>query len=271
MDLSPLARDLLARLRTLPGAGSVTLRRLGAVARLELAQPARRNALSAPMIVGLADAVQELHDGCDGLVGLILVGAEGYFCAGADFDLVTAHLATRADGVAISELMHTVTTTLADLPLVSVAVIEGGAVGGGAELATAADLRVIAQGATVRFVHTRLGLVPGWGGGTRVVRLVGAARGLQLLGAAVALDADEALSWGLADRVAGSGLAEAEAERLLAPFLEGVPAAVRAAKAVVVAARSLPRDEALAAERILFGGRWKSTENREALRQAGRG
>ncbi|KAI9219297.1 ClpP/crotonase-like domain-containing protein [Blastocladiella britannica] len=119
----------------------------------------------------------------------------------------------------MSALMHDTLTRLRRLSIVSVAAVEGHAVGGGAELTTATDLRVVTFGTTVRFVHVKLGAAPGWGGAYRLTQLLGHTKALQLLLSAKKLDGDAAVKIGLAQWVAPSGGALAKAVDVLEGYL----------------------------------------------------
>ena len=92
------------------------------------------------------------------------------------------------------------------------AVVEGGAVGGGAELATACDFRIMHKAAKIRFKHILLGLTPGWGGGSRLTSIVGRRHALRMMAGAVAVDATEALRTGLVDEVVEMTEEEEEGE-----------------------------------------------------------
>lgn len=221
------------RLRAVGGPGAVLLDLEGPVARLTLANAARSNALSGTMLAQLSEAVDRLEDWDSGL-GLVLRG-EGCrcFCAGADLALVRQGLDDPGFGRAMAQWMHALTARLRGLPLISVAAIEGAAIGGGAELATVADFRVMSRSANIRFVHATLGLSPGWGGGGRLVELIGRRQALGLLAGARRTDAQQALELGLADRLCPPDESEESARALLQAY-EGLPlASVRAAKSLV--------------------------------------
>ena len=230
---------------------------------LTLDQPERRNALSGRMLAELGDAVEALEN-WDG-VTLLVQGAGGYFCAGADLKMVSAQGTTAADAVVMGAYVRQVLTRLRRLPVVSVAAVEGGALGGGAELTTACDHRVLAADATLRFVQVSLGVCTGWGGGSRLVRMLGRARAMRLLGTAEPINAQQALDLGLADRLAPSGEAARVAAGLLASYRTHPPQAVRAMKAVVAAADDAPLDTALAVEAEAFESLWGSGANKAAL------
>ena len=148
--------------------------------------------------------------------------------------------------VQMAEFMGELLHRLRELPLLSVTAIDGYAIGGGAELATATDFRVFAAGARMAFVHARMGISPGWGGGARLVDLVGRAHALRLLALGTKVDADGAMALGLCDAVSDEGeSAAAAAERvLLRPALDHASShdALRAIKTAVSAASAVPRD-----------------------------
>ncbi len=235
---------------------AIRLERTGPVATLVLDNPASRNALTGAMIEQLEEHLDVLQGWNEGL-GLVLRGqGTRAFCAGADLGFVRAHRHDPETGERMCRRMQEVTERLRRLPMVSVAAIEGGAWGGGAELSTCTDFRVVGSSACIHFVHARLGLSPGWGGGTRLVGLVGRRRALRLLAGSEPANAQQALAWGLVDEVAQDGCTERAARALLQPFLELRPASVRAAKTLIAAADELPAREALLRERRLFTELW---------------
>lgn len=251
------------------GGGAVHLEDDAPILRLTLDHPSASNALTGRMITQLGAVIGALERQCAdpswGGVGLIVQGAGGRaFCAGADLRMVRQHLDTPLLAEHMCRLMQDLTERLSRLPLVSVAAIEGAAIGGGAELAMACDLRVLAKDAQIRFVQARMGLSPGWGGGARLVRRVGRERALRLLGAAESMAGEQALALGLVDALAAPGETALEAARRLGPFCAHAPAAQRAAKAVVALASGIP-EAAYAAERAIFTALWGGPAHRAAM------
>jgi ethylmalonyl-CoA/methylmalonyl-CoA decarboxylase len=234
------------------------------LATLTLDRPRARNALSPRMIAEFVDAVDALAR-WDG-VAVILCGAGGTFCAGSDLHFVRQALDRPELAEGMCALMQDATQRLAALPLLSVAVVQGAAFGGGAELATAADLRVAGPNARVRFVHSRLGLSPGWGGGARLTRLVGPRHALRTLALSPVIEGAHGVEMGLLDAVADDPMAHARA--LLAPALSAPAESVRAAKRVVLAGQA-PLD--LSAERARFVELWGGPAMRAALGQVPQG
>ena len=252
------------RLRALGGGGEVRVEHDGAFATLWLDHPESANALSGKMLAELADAVDQLERWPGAFVVARGAGRRS-FCAGADLRMVRDQLASPEDGLAMCRYMQGLTTRLADVPQVTVAAIEGAALGGGAELATAFDLRVVGARARLAFVQVRLGLSPGWGGGVRLVQLVGRQLALDLLGSGRSVLGEEAVALGLADAVAPDGSVVEHAVRYLERFSAGAPESVRAAKRVVRAASTSGQDEAFAVTARAFGDLWGGPANRRAL------
>ncbi|CAM9725549.1 unnamed protein product [Phaeothamnion confervicola] len=231
-----------------------------------------RAALSGTMMVQLAEKVVELEHWERG-VAVTLRGEGGRaLCAGADLQLAREHLKTAEDGQLMCRLMTDTLTRLRRLPLVSVALVEGiGAVGGGAELATACDFRIMESDATFRFVQVQMGVSPGWGGGARLAGIAGRRAALRLLAWAAPLSAADAVAAGVADVVCPPGGAEEAA----ASFLEGIlrqPSfrAVRAVKAAVASADDVSV-EARRAEARAFRETWGAPANRQSLERSSGG
>lgn len=124
------------------------------------------------------------------------------------------------------------------------------------------------RGSEIRFVHKHMGLVPGWGGAARLVRIVGSGAALQLLAGAAPLDPERARSLGLSQGTLPSAdetRALAEARAWLTQYTEGPTAVIRAVKKVVTAGRELPLEDALRTEKDIFGTVWGGPANLEAL------
>ena len=158
------------------------------VARLRMHRPDTRNALDDSLAQGLFDAFGEP----DASV-VILAGDEDAFCSGLDLNL------DASERVAVSDLLYRVYERMLSCPVPIVASIPGHAVGGGAQLAIASDLRVAAPSAQIRFAGPGHGLAVGaWG----LPSLVGRGRSTDLCLSMRPVTAEEALVIGLVDRVA---------------------------------------------------------------------
>ncbi|KAL7748974.1 hypothetical protein RI367_005623 [Sorochytrium milnesiophthora] len=191
------------------------------VALVQLDNAGKHNALSGKMMAQLADCVDTLQEHADKL-GFVIVTGRGSFCAGLDLGMAKDRVATSAAGKDMSTLMHDTLTRLQRLPLVSFAAIEGYALGlfrGGAELSVACDFRVVTYGSIVRFVHLKMGASPAWGGGTRLERLLGPTRALQLLLSCRKLSGQDAVDMGFAQHIAPSGEAVQKAVDVVETWL----------------------------------------------------
>jgi enoyl-CoA hydratase/carnithine racemase len=134
------------------------------------------------------------------------------------------------------------------LPIPIIAAVNGLAYGGGAELASRCDLRVLDPAATICFSETKLGLMPDWGGGVALTRLIGPARAADLILTGRKIDANEAMALGLANRVSAPGASVAEAIALAESIASNGPRAVRSALEVIRRTPDMPLQEALALE-----------------------
>ncbi|MET0681476.1 MAG: enoyl-CoA hydratase/isomerase family protein [Burkholderiales bacterium] len=207
------------------------------VLRVTLNRPAKRNALSRAMLRELK-AVFDAHAGLDDLRLAVLGGAgDVAFCFGADL----ADLAGARDEEATAEFVAAATAALDAVrrfPVPTVAVLNGAALGGGAELALACDMRLAAAHARVGYSHAEIHTATGWGGGPDLARLAGYAAAMELLASARALTADEARALGLVNHVAPAGVDLLElVERFLEPMRERPPHVMRALKAQALAER----------------------------------
>lgn len=245
------------------GPGRVHLRLDGSRAELVLDNPTERTAFSLRMMSDLAAALDAIL-AWDGSVVVVRSTCHRVFCAGAHLGDIHRVLASSAGGAEMTRLMGSLLDALRGQPAVVIAALRGLAVGGGAELLTACDHRVAVDGARVRFLHGTLGLAPGWGGAGRLVEIVGRRQALRLLTTARPVGASEAHRLGLVDAVAPD--LDAGLEDFVTPILRLPPAAVRAMKSQVVAARP-PR--ALEAEARAFGGVWWGPAHLEQARARG--
>ncbi|WP_321879365.1 crotonase/enoyl-CoA hydratase family protein [Paraburkholderia bannensis] len=186
----------------------------GPVATVVLDRPAQRNAIDRVVADALAAAFTRFESNPHWRAG-VLFGAGGTFCAGADLGALNDDARrneVHADGSGRGPLGPT--RMLLNKPVI--AAVSGYAVAGGLELALFCDLRVIEQNAVLGVFCRRVGVPLIDGGTVRLPRLIGLSRALDLILTGRAVDAQEALSFGLANRVVPPGTARAEAEALAA-------------------------------------------------------
>jgi enoyl-CoA hydratase/carnithine racemase len=180
--------------------------RSGEVFVVTIDRPAARNAVDGPTAALLADAFREFAED-DALAVLVLTGAGGTFCAGADLKAVSEGRGNRLD----DEGDGPMGPSRMVLPKPAIAAVEGYAVAGGLELALLCDLRVAARDATFGVFCRRFGVPLIDGGTVRLPRVVGLGRALDLILTGRAVGADEALAMGLVNRVVEPGGALAAA------------------------------------------------------------
>jgi enoyl-CoA hydratase/carnithine racemase len=169
---------------------------------------------------------------------------------------------THAEMLARSGPLQAAFAAVAAIPKPVVAAITGYALGGGLELALAADVRVCAEDAKLGQPEILLGVIPGAGGTQRLARLIGPSRAKELVFTGRTLDADDALRLGLVDRVVPADDLLATARKWAAQFAAGPARALAAAKQAIDAGPDMSIDAGLALESELFAGLF-ATQDRE--------
>lgn len=169
----------------------------GDVFTVTLNRPERLNALDTATLHALAEAWQEAAD--PAIRAVVVTGAGRGFCAGAD--LRASKEAVGRSGESLRHTYHPHVLAMAALDKPVIAAVNGPAAGAGLSLAAGADLRIAAREATFVPAFGRIGLVPDAGGAYFLPRLLGYARAYEWLVTGRALDADEALTWGLVSEV----------------------------------------------------------------------
>jgi enoyl-CoA hydratase/carnithine racemase len=177
--------------------GPVRLERDGPLALIVLDDPRTRHAIGSAAMAALEEILEELEAAAD--VRLVAVtGAGRIFCAGAG---IREYDALEDGGTQLTDRGVALLDRLAALPCPVLALVNGHAVGGGAEVALAADWRYIDPAAELRFIHASIGLTPGFGGLGRLAALAGRSTALRLISTCATVGGREAVSLGLADEV----------------------------------------------------------------------
>ncbi|XP_040330510.1 ethylmalonyl-CoA decarboxylase isoform X1 [Herpailurus yagouaroundi] len=258
--------EVKKKLEQFPG-GSVDLQKEDSgIGILTLNNPSKMNAFSGVMILQLLEKVIELESWTEGK-GLIVRGAKNTFSSGSDLNAVKA-LGTPEDGMTLCMFMQNTLTRFMRLPLISVALVQGRALGGGAEFTTACDFRLMTPESEIRFVHKEMGIIPSWGGATRLVEIIGSRQALKVLSGALKLDSKKALNIGMVDEVLQSSDETEcleEAQEWLKQFIKGPPEVIRALKKSVSSGKELCFEDALQNERDLLGTVWGGPANKEAI------
>lgn len=217
----------------------------GHVATLTLNRPAARNAINRRLAAELTAALAALASN-ESLRAVVVTGAGARaFSAGAD---LRERLAlSPAERAAHTAAIAAAAEALAALPLPTIAAVRGYALAGGAELALACDLRVVASDAIFGFPEVKIGIFPGAGGVHRLPRLIGLGAARDLLYTGRQVVAEEAFRLGLIDRLVPTDDVLDTARRLAAEIAANAPLAVRALKRALAEADGLPEAAARAA------------------------
>lgn len=220
------------------------------------------NALDQDMWDSLAAVAKELHTHST-FRAVVITGGPRHFAAGADIREMLPLSADEFDRR--NRVLQRAFHDLATAPQIVVAAVNGYALGGGCELALAADFRIAGARAVLGLPEVTLGIMPGSGGTQRLAHVVGLSRAKDMILTGRQVPAAEALAIGLVDHVTTEDDAyEVAVERALA-FARG-PLALSRAKRAVNASVSLPIDEGLALEADLITACFASDDGRLGLR-----
>lgn len=204
------------------------------VATIVIDRPRARNAISRPTMDALHAALDEIES--QDIRVLVLRGAgDKAFVSGGDLKELSA-IRDEAGAAEMATRMRHFLDRLASYPVPVIAAVNGHALGGGAEVAVAADIRVMADDASIGFTQALLGIMPAWGGAERLVELVGASRALFLVAATRRLSASEARDFGLVEVVAPREQFDEEVAALSRAIARMPSNAARSIKAVISAA-----------------------------------
>lgn len=243
---------------------AIAVRSEAGIAWITLNRPEVRNALDADALVRLGAALERAERDPE-VRAVILTGAgERAFSAGADIAVLAA--ASAPEVGALAHLAVRVSLQLEGLEKPVIAALNGDALGGGLELAEACMLRVAADHARLGHPEVRIGAVAGWGGTSRLARLVGRGRAADLLLTGRPIDAAEALAIGLVQRVVPGARLREEAAALARELAARSPAALGLTWRALLRGLDLPLAEALAIGADAFGLAAETEDFREGTR-----
>lgn len=239
------------------------IEREGDIVLWTLDRPEAKNALSGELLGRLAQAIERA--GADPTVrAAILTGAGGAFASGGDLRELRDK-SSPADAAMLSDVGEQVCRRIGELPFPVVAAIPGVAIGGGAELAIACDLRIADVSARICLKQARMGATTAWGTLPRLCALVGPATAARLLYTAQQTSASAALVLGLVDEVAQDGAALLTALAWCSDIAAGSPRAIAETKALLRAASASFYASMRALEREAFVRTWSSADHAEAM------
>jgi len=235
----------------------------GDVGHIELDRQHRMNTISAELLDELGDAVDRLAED-DSVRAILLTGAgDRAFSAGADVQSAATN-ATTLDGVELSKKGQETFGKLESCPMPVVAGIDGYTLGGGMELATAADLRVASESSQLGQPEHNLGLIPGWGGTQRLANIVGEGRAKEIIFTAERYDAEEMADYGFLNEVTSSDELFDTALELAQDLAAGPPIAMDFTKRAMHAGR-VDEEAGLEVESQAFGHLFATEDLMEGL------
>ena len=196
----------------------------GGLWTVTLNRPDKANSLTRDMLLELESIAKRAAD--EGARAIVLTGVGKVFSAGADLDQARAGLAT-------DPVWERLSTAIAALPCLTIAALNGTLAGGAMGMVLACDLRIAVPSAKFFYPVMRLGFLPQPSDPARMAALVGPSRCKMLLMAGVKATADEALAWGLIDRIAEPQDLLTEATTLAADSLTASASHVQAIKGLV--------------------------------------
>jgi enoyl-CoA hydratase len=232
----------------------------GPVATVTLNRPQALNALNAPLLSELVDALTKL-DADASVRCIVITGNERAFAAGADIKEMAE--ASSVDMLRRNALARYDAVRKVAKPII--AAVSGWALGGGCELAMACDMIVASETARFGQPEINIGIMPGAGGTQRLTRALGKARAMDLILTGDYLSAQEAHARGLVNRVAPPELYLEEAQKLARHIAAQPPVAVRLAKDAVLKAQDLSIEEGLDYERRVFYLLFATEDQKEGM------
>jgi enoyl-CoA hydratase/carnithine racemase len=232
------------------------------VARLTLQNPPA-NVLDWAVLKELEQSLREVEED-PAVRAVILTGSGRFFCAGADIHELS-HLNVAHLGMEFAMRGQGLLNRIERCHKPVLAAINGTCVGGGVELALACHIRIAATEAMLGLPEIKLGLIPGFGGTQRLLRVVGSSKAAEMILTGESISADEALRIGLVSKVVPAYQVLAEAEALAGLIASRSTPAVEAALHAMRDGLDIPLAEGLAREAELFGELCVTAEKQEAM------
>ncbi len=200
----------------------------GQVRILTMNRPEMMNAVNFDMLRELKSQVETIRFNKDIRVVILTGAGQKAFSAGADLKE-----RTTLSELQVREFIYTIRNLLTDIESLNkpvIAAVNGVALGGGTEVALASDLRIASLNASMGLTETRLAIIPGGGGTQRLPRLVGRGKAKELIFTGRRIDAKEALSIGLVNKICEPELLMDEAMKMAETICEAGPIAIEQAK-----------------------------------------
>ena len=242
---------------------NIRLEYRGETAVLTVDRPKALNALNSATLREMEEALSLLEEQTDLRTVIVTGGGEKSFVAGADIsEMVNA---TPAEGRAMALLADEAFSRLEKMPQVTIAAVNGYALGGGCELAMACDIRIAAESAVFGQPECGLGILPGFGGTQRLARLVGKGRAKELIFTCDRIDAQEAYRIGLANKVVAKDALLDECRAMAGRILSKGSYAISLAKASIESGMDTDLASGLGLEATNFGLSFATHDKKEGM------
>ena len=233
------------------------------IALLTINRPKALNALNSETLAELNTCLAELENNEEVKVVILTGSGEKSFVAGADIsEMVNA---TPAEGRKMGLLAREAFGRLENMPQVTIAAVNGFALGGGCEISMACDIRVASENAKFAQPECGLGILPGFGGTQRLPRLVGKGRAKELIFTCDMISADEAFRMGLANHVVPQAELIDYCKAMAGRIMKNGPFAVALAKQAINTGSDTDLDSGLKLEANLFGLSFSTADKLEGM------
>ena len=236
--------------------------RKGAVAIVTINRPEAMNALDNNVLQELYDTFMGLDEDTTVKV-VILTGVKKAFVAGADIAAMSKY--TPAEAEVFSAFGHKVFDMIENVRPVTIAAVNGFALGGGCELAMSCDIRVASEKAKMAIPETSLGIFPGFAGTQRLPRLVGLGIAKEMLATASMIDAARAYETGLVNHVVPAEELMTFCENLAQKVVKNSTSAIAAGKRLMTEGFDMPFEKAEELEAAYFGILFAGHDQREGM------
>ncbi|MEZ5563598.1 MAG: enoyl-CoA hydratase/isomerase family protein [Gammaproteobacteria bacterium] len=240
----------------------------GDVLRVTINRPDKRNALSLELLDRIGSSFAQHASDATLKCAVLTASGDRCFAAGGDLRELEA-VRSEADTRAMSRRARAVLEQLRRFPVPVIAALNGHALGGGAELAMACDLRIATAKTELGFLQAQLNVTTAWGGGIDLLAALGSARALQILLEARRIPATEALQLGLIQRVCAGNETLADCtENFLAPLLQRPVQVLRGYKTLALGARLALHERLGNSEEQAFTVSWIHADHWAAAERA---
>jgi enoyl-CoA hydratase len=243
--------------------GGVRLLIDGGLAVITIDRPAARNAIGFATVDELNAAFDEV-EASEAAVLVITGGGDRAFVSGGDLKELSA-IRTHEQALAMANNIRSTLDRLASMPMPVVAAMNGHALGGGAEVAVAADIRIAADDISIGFNQVTLGIMPAWGGAERLTQLVGRSRAMLAMTSGTRYDAPTAQQFGLLDIVVPRKSFDQEWRALADRMANLAPGAARSIKSVIVAAAPSVHEHTRETATDVFAQLWVAEAHWDAV------